>query len=693
MAEIASLTVEVQAKGVTQTTKQLQNLGQQSATTEKQTTKLAESFAETERQSTAIRGGFRAMRGSTQMISYQLQDIAVQAQMGTDGFRILAQQGPQLASVFGPQGAVLGVMIAFGAMIGGTLVQAFNDADFSADELRDTLDRLAESAKRAESGTLELTTRILELARANEKAASAKLLGDIADGKSAIQSTTIAIKDLANETLDFMGVSANLRSLPSMLEKIKERGLSVHDLFEGDFRGELLIFQNSLKGVAEEFGLTRGQALRYLEALGQLDQNDLSTYENLNDTLYDLGIQTRFADKEFRAAYRSFGELTESLNDTAELVDLTQEAFERLRSGGPEALKAIVEGAEEAATSLERMEHLHFLKMLDLDQQELAKDREKEEKKLQEKAKRIAQFETLENRRFLAMLDADQQEVKAHIEKEEKIRSIDQAAAQESLIQLAIRGMSRIDQIKTNAALEIAEKQKERDQNLISLEQFEFAKQEIIRQSEAEIGFIREQGARRQAAIDAAVQQMALARASAVAGELSSIMANAYGEQSAAAKVFFVAQKALAMAQIIVSTQQAAMAASASSAALGGLPGFLATQKAIQAMGAVSLGIVAGQTIAGLTGRATGGQVLGGQSYLVGERGPELLTMGGSGRISSNDQLKQAVGGGGGITVVNNVDARGADASVDVKIRKAMQETAATTIETIRDLSRRRRFI
>ena len=91
--------------------------------------------------------------------------------------------------------------------------------------------------------------------------------------------------------------------------------------------------------------------------------------------------------------------------------------------------------------------------------------------------------------------------------------------------------------------------------------------------------------------------------------------------------------------------------------------------------------------------RALGGQVRGGQSYLVGERGPELLTMGGSGRISSNDQLKNAVGGGGGITIVNNVDARGADASVDVKIRKAMQETAATTIETIRDLSRRRRFI
>ena len=41
--------------------------------------------------------------------------------------------------------------------------------------------------------------------------------------------------------------------------------------------------------------------------------------------------------------------------------------------------------------------------------------------------------------------------------------------------------------------------------------------------------------------------------------------------------------------------------------------------------------------------RALGGQVRGGESYLVGERGPELLTMGTSGRIATNENLKKAV--------------------------------------------------
>lgn len=44
--------------------------------------------------------------------------------------------------------------------------------------------------------------------------------------------------------------------------------------------------------------------------------------------------------------------------------------------------------------------------------------------------------------------------------------------------------------------------------------------------------------------------------------------------------------------------------------------------------------------------RAEGGPVLGGMSYIVGERGPELFTPGRSGGITPNDQLRAGVGGG-----------------------------------------------
>ena len=50
-------------------------------------------------------------------------------------------------------------------------------------------------------------------------------------------------------------------------------------------------------------------------------------------------------------------------------------------------------------------------------------------------------------------------------------------------------------------------------------------------------------------------------------------------------------------------------------------------------------------------------------------------------------------GQAGGITIINNVDAKGADASVDMKIQAAMQQASQQTVSTIQDLMRRRRFV
>ena len=49
-------------------------------------------------------------------------------------------------------------------------------------------------------------------------------------------------------------------------------------------------------------------------------------------------------------------------------------------------------------------------------------------------------------------------------------------------------------------------------------------------------------------------------------------------------------------------------------------------------------------------------------------------------------------GQSGGVTIVNNIDASGADANVDMKIRAAMQQTSQQTVSTIQDLIRRKRF-
>jgi len=91
--------------------------------------------------------GFKLQKNSAQQLGYQLQDVAVQAQMGASWFTIIGQQGSQLAGVLGPSGALLGAVIGIGAAVGGVLAKTFFSASESSDELRGKIDSLTGSIK------------------------------------------------------------------------------------------------------------------------------------------------------------------------------------------------------------------------------------------------------------------------------------------------------------------------------------------------------------------------------------------------------------------------------------------------------------------------------------------------------------------------------------------------------------------
>ena len=91
-------------------------------------------------------------------------------------------------------------------------------------------------------------------------------------------------------------------------------------------------------------------------------------------------------------------------------------------------------------------------------------------------------------------------------------------------------------------------------------------------------------------------------------------------------------------------------------------------------------GNIAGQSVTGgLLGgifKANGGPVKGGNSYIVGERGPELFTPGVSGMITPNHAL------GGGTTVVVNVDASGSNVEGDEDESRALGIALSAAIES-----------
>jgi hypothetical protein len=676
MAEnvLSRLAIAITTDGVIKSTDELEKLTVAAKQTEVQASKTAKGISGTGASANVAKGKFGAMKGATQNLSYQLQDVAVQAQMGTSAFIILGQQGPQIASIFGPGGAVFGVLIAVGAMIGGTLVAAMGDAEEGTEALDAALGRLDETVVKSKTGIFELSQRLQDLAMVSVMSARAELMALGADAQFAFNKATDSVDDLAKAAVDLPRLSI-LRTELDKLAKMK--GVDAEALvgsFDGYRASQVGIgnIRQALVDVGEEFGISAPQAMKFVEAASALKPGNLQSYQNFRDVVDEIGIASGFADRDL-VSFRN--ELIAGV-DAAKLAEdqakNLQAALVQLTTLGAGGLAPMLEGtAEEIAKTLDA-------------------ERKKRDALKKIENENILANDAADKKRFNQLLDADIKESaidQAKIDRAKKTSdarlAIEKSFAQRRLDSILLSGATEFEAIKIIQDARLAKITEDRANQLISATEFEAAKTQIEKTAVDE-----------RAAYTMATEQMALQTAATFAGKITGLMSSAFGEQSAAAKAAFVVQQGIAIAQTIVATEMAAIAAAAQTAVLGGPLAFFASAAGIRAMGYASVGIIAGQTVAQVAGgRALGGQVRGGESYLVGERGPELLTMGTSGRIATNENLKNAVGGGGGVSIVNNVDARGSGPDVESKIRTAMEQTSAQTIATIQDLMRRRRFV
>jgi len=81
-------------------------------------TSMSKATASMTRHANANRGLSRSLQKTTRgmgMLGLQVQDVAVQASMGTDALRIFSMQGPQIFSLFGPLGMIAGAFAGVGA--------------------------------------------------------------------------------------------------------------------------------------------------------------------------------------------------------------------------------------------------------------------------------------------------------------------------------------------------------------------------------------------------------------------------------------------------------------------------------------------------------------------------------------------------------------------------------------------------
>lgn len=112
----------------------------------------------------------------------------------------------------------------------------------------------------------------------------------------------------------------------------------------------------------------------------------------------------------------------------------------------------------------------------------------------------------------------------------------------------------------------------------------------------------------------------------------------------------FIAWKAMAVAQTIIDTYKGAQASYSALASIPYVGPALGIAAAIAAIGA-GMARVNAIRATEYQGRAAGGKVIGGQPYIVGENGPELIVPHGSGgTVIPNNRLSSMMNNGGGVT-------------------------------------------
>ena len=126
----------------------------------------------TNQESQKLNGSLRMMRGGFGQLGHQVQDVAVQLQMGQSPLMVLTQQGAQVASLFGPTGAIIGAVGAVAGALAGALLPGLISSGKEVDELHEKVKNLASLMKKdGKTGAVEYAGALAEVAAVSAAAA------------------------------------------------------------------------------------------------------------------------------------------------------------------------------------------------------------------------------------------------------------------------------------------------------------------------------------------------------------------------------------------------------------------------------------------------------------------------------------------------------------------------------------------
>ena len=330
-----------------------------------------------------------------QQVGYQVQDFAVQVQGGTSAMVALGQQGSQLLGIFGPAGAIAGMILA----IGTGLVGAFNAAKSASADALEVHQNYSKAMKTSRSRVEELVLQnymfkegieetaialnslSLQAIQAQMEAYAAMgtfdkmmfnlknrlnfaISGDLEDQRTKLQETADLIKELiakykANQKIedDKKDAEDREKSLAKRIAALAEEQSLRYGMAQLGER-EALIYKQQTEMAQElltlrKLGLVVGSVdeKHVIKMIQARHDEELATYD-LKEAEKALEEQRKLdAENQKARAARLKEELKQALKDNADVL----ESSKAIGSAMEDAMMAMVDGTKSVKDAFKDM--------------------------------------------------------------------------------------------------------------------------------------------------------------------------------------------------------------------------------------------------------------------------------------------------------------------------------------------------
>tara|TARA_R100000951_G_scaffold88751_1_gene76842 strand:+ start:2119 stop:4515 length:2397 start_codon:yes stop_codon:yes gene_type:complete len=237
-----------------------------------------------------LNGSLRMIRGGFGQVGHQLQDITIQAQMGTDAFIILGQQGSQIASLFGSKGAMYGAVLAVGAALVTFLKNTYGASD-SLKELKESSDEIAELFSGSLlAGINDVTEELIDLSKASKQMALTKVvLAQIEATKNLSDAQRLFNKELVLTEQITQGTTVSLQTVDKSLSSLNRQfGVGMDKVGE---------FKRLAQGLTTDLDANKDAFLAFATPLRE-EGVGTRQFNDLIDSVVEYGLQAMVAKKQ-----------------------------------------------------------------------------------------------------------------------------------------------------------------------------------------------------------------------------------------------------------------------------------------------------------------------------------------------------------------------------------------------------------